>query len=375
MSGHMSGNGTPSVIIAGDIGGTNTNLALVRRTKEDFTILLALRFSTREESSLAKPIETLLFQAREKGIGDRPDICCISGAGPVRNGEIQLTNAPWDIKASEIEERFGLPAMLINDFTAISYAIPLLDPDNPSQILKIPHCDGSLPPTPKEGLALVVGAGTGLGVGFLLKQKEGRCLAFPSEGGHSELSCWDELSYAYHRWLSDQLSYAPGAELAVSGQGIASIFSFLSGPGFDTAMAEPYGIAFSPRPGEESSIDAAILRLPEQDRPAEIAGAIRKSPRCLLTMELFVRYYAAKVSGLASVFLPSGGIYLAGGISSKHETFLLDGQRFMRTFERNYSPHMRKYLAELPVMLVRDYSVSLLGAANAAVQLGSGANA
>jgi len=92
-------------------------------------------------------------------------------------------------------------------------------------------------------------------------------------------------------------------------------------------------------------------------------------------MELFVRYYAAKVSGLASVFLPSGGIYLAGGISSKHETFLLDGQRFMRTFERNYSPHMRKYLAELPVMLVRDYSVSLLGAANAAVQLGSGANA
>ena len=65
MSGHMSGNGTPSVIIAGDIGGTNTNLALVRRTKEDFTILLALRFSTREESSLAKPIETLLFQARE----------------------------------------------------------------------------------------------------------------------------------------------------------------------------------------------------------------------------------------------------------------------------------------------------------------------
>lgn len=371
----MSGRRTPSVIIAGDIGGTNTNLALVRKTGKRFNILLSLRFSTRQETSLARPIGTLLFQAREKGIEEAPDICCISGAGPVRDGKIRLTNAPWDISASELEERFGLPVILINDFCAISYAIPLLDPDDPEKIVKLPHCDGSLPSISREGLALVVGAGTGLGVGFLLKQKNGRCVAFPSEGGHSELSCWDDLSYAYHRWLSDKLSYAPGAELAASGQGISSIFSFLGSSRFDPGMAESYALPFALGSEKGPSIDEAILKLQDEERPAEIAKSIGKSPRCYLTMELFASFYAAKVSDLASVFLPSAGIYLAGGISSKNEAFLLENHRFMRVFERNYSPHMRKYLAELPVMLVRDYSISLLGAANAAVQLGSGADA
>jgi len=362
------------MILAGDIGGTNTNLALIKRTEKRFTILFSLRFSTREETSLARPIDTLLAQAREKGIDRAPDICCISGAGPVQNRKIQLTNAPWNIDAVEVEELFGFPVILINDFGAISYAIPLLDAEDSSQIVKLPHCDGSIPPAPQEGLALVVGAGTGLGVGFLLKQKDGRCLAFPSEGGHSGLNCWDELSHAYHRWLSDRLSYPPGAELAASGTGIASIFSFLCSPEFDIAMAKPYDVPTPLQPREKSSVDAAILALPEQNRPEEIAKAIHKSFRCALTMDLFVRFYAAKVSDLASVFLPSGGIYLAGGISSKLEAFLVENHRFMSSFERNYAPHMRKFLAELPVMLVRDYSISLLGAANAAVQLGRTTN-
>jgi len=367
----MRGSGTPSIIIAGDVGGTNTNLALVQWAEKGFTVLLSLRFATREESSLVRPMETLLCRAREKGVGRQPDICCISGAGPVQNRKIQLTNAPWNIDAAELEERFGLPVILINDFSAVSYAIPLLDPEDSSKIVKIPHSDGSLPPLPQEGLSLVVGAGTGLGVGFLLKQKDGRCIAFPSEGGHSGLNCWDELSHAYHRWLTDRLSYAPGAELAVSGQGITSIFSFLCSSCFNIVTAEPYNLPLPLRPFEDSSIEAAILALPEPERPAAIAMAIQQSSRCRLAMELFVHFYAAKVSDLAAVFLPTGGIYLAGGISSKHEAFLLENHRFMQRFERNYSSHMRKFLAELPVMLVRDYSISLLGAANAAVQLGS----
>ena len=93
-------------------------------------------------------------------------------------------------------------------------------------------------------------------------------------------------------------------------------------------------------------------------------------PRCSLTMELFCEYYARKVSSLASVFLPSGGIYLAGGISSKNEDFLVESNRFMRIFERNYAPHIQEFLADLPVMIVRNYSISLIGAANAAIQLG-----
>ncbi|HEY9053629.1 MAG TPA: glucokinase, partial [Rectinemataceae bacterium] len=74
-------------------------------------------------------------------------------------------------------------------------------------------------------------------------------------------------------------------------------------------------------------------------------------------------------SSLCAVFLPSGGVYLAGGISSKNESFFLENNRFMRAFERNYAPHIRETLSSLPVMIVRNYSVSLVGAANAAIQL------
>ncbi|HCO48942.1 MAG TPA: glucokinase, partial [Spirochaetaceae bacterium] len=88
------------------------------------------------------------------------------------------------------------------------------------------------------------------------------------------------------------------------------------------------------------------------------------------TMELFAEFYARGVSSLATAFLPQGGIWLAGGISSKNEAFLIENRRFMKPFEINSEPHIRKFLASTPVMVVRNYSISLIGAANAACQLG-----
>ncbi len=356
------------LILAGDIGGTNTNLALVQYSLGAFTIIHSLRFSTKKEVSLIQPITRLLASARENGIDANPELCCISGAGPVQGDRIQLTNASLVISATEVEKYLGIPVRLINDFSAISYAVALLDPLDSRQITRLPHCDGTQPDLPKEGLALVVGAGTGLGVGFLHKRGDGSCLAFPSEGGHSELPCWDELSYAYHRWLMSKLGTEPGIELAASGQGIASIFSFLCDTSFQPSMALHYRLDNLPEP-RPTTAEAAILALPDQDKPSGIAEAMDTLPRCRLAMEVFARYYAAKVSSLATIFMPTAGIYLAGGISSRHEAFLMEDYRFMRIFERNYSAHMRNFLTTLPVMIVRDYSISLIGAANAAVQL------
>ena len=109
---------------------------------------------------------------------------------------------------------------------------------------------------------------------------------------------------------------------------------------------------------------------PERDRPALIAAAKDLDPRCALAMELFTRYYAGKVSSLTAILLPKAGVYLAGGISSKNEAYLLEKNRFMRVFEDNYSAHIRAVIAQVPVMIVRNYSISLIGAANAAIQLG-----
>lgn len=365
----MKPNTDSQVFLAGDIGGTNTNLALVRYRQGAFKLEYSQRYSTQQENSLLDPLARFLDSAKQAGFSAPLSACCVSGAGPVVGGVIQLTNAPWAIRQSELQNFLKIPTFLINDFTAVSYAVVLLDTQDKQAVTMMPHPDGSQP-QPGSGMALVVGAGTGLGTGFIQKNEDGSYRAFASEGGHSELPCYDDLSRAFHSWMTDKLGTAPGVELAVSGQGIDNIFSFICSPAFSKSLiGERYSLADQTLDMELSQTVSSILAKPESERPALIAGNRASDWRCALTMEVFVNFYARKVSGLASIFLPSGGIYLAGGISSKNEAFLLENHRFMRIFEENYAPHIRAFLKDASVVLVRDYSISLLGAANAALQL------
>lgn len=356
------------LILAGDIGGTNTNLALVRHFDRRFETLHSARFSTKAETSLMAPMRRFLEDLAARGFTDKIELCCISAAGPVKDGAIKLTNAPWSITAAELEARFGMRVHLINDFTAISYAVALIEADDAAQLTHIRHLDASTP-HPGEGIALVVGAGTGLGVGYMEKRADGSCVVYPSEGGHCTLPCYDDVSYAFLKWMRDKSGYEPSAELGVSGQGIGNIFDFLCSEAFDPKSAAAYGADYA---GLDASLGRAAMRImaePELGRPASIAASRAEDPRCALAMELFCNFYARVVSSLATAFYPSAGIFLAGGISSKNETFLLEGNRFMKAFERNSEPHLRSFLAGVPVMIVRDYSISLIGAANAAIQL------
>lgn len=355
--------------LAGDIGGTNTNLALVRYQQGIFTVEYSQRYSTQQQRSLLEPLALFLASAEDAGFHAPLSACCISGAGPVVHGVIQLTNAPWAIRQSDIQNFLTIPTFLINDFTAVSYAVVLLNTNDRQAVTIMPHSDGSQP-QPGSGMALVVGAGTGLGTGFIQKNADGSYVAFASEGGHSELPCYDALSHAFHSWMTNQLGTVPGAELAVSGQGITNIFSFICSQAFSKSLIDKhYSIAQDSLDMNLSQISSTILAEPESERPALIATSRNSDWRCALTMEVFTNFYARKVSGLASIFLPTGGIYLAGGISSKNESFLLENHRFMSIFEENYAPHIRAFLKDTSVILVRDYSISLLGAANAALQL------
>jgi glucokinase len=342
------------VVLAGDIGGTNTNLALIGKKGGTFTLLLDRHYRTKEEPSLIEPLGRFLEEARREHPGMSPELCCISGAGPVVGGSISLTNAPWAIEAKAIESSFSMPTILINDFTAVSYGVILLDPTNPEQITRLPHGDGSLP-TPTSGVRLVVGAGTGLGVGFVVKVRN-KTEAFPSEGGHVTLPTYDDESRGLQRWLEARYGFTPGAEAGVSGQGIGHIFAYLAER--EASSGNLLGVAAK-----------RILDSPEPERPAMVAQAALSDLLCAKTMDMFVKLYARVAADHAATFLPYGGVFLAGGIPAKNEERFLEGGRFMAMYERSYVRHMRAILARIPVMIVKDYSISLYGAANAAVEL------
>lgn len=331
-------------ILVADVGGTNLNLALLQADGPRYRMLRQARFATQEEQSLLVPIQR--FLAVEPTL--RPSRACFAGAGPVLERRLHLTNAPWDIDAPALERSLGLPVHLVNDFIALACGVVQLDLDDPEQVTPLPHGPGPHPTADPGGLVLVVGAGTGLGVGFVLRTPQGP-RAFPSEGGHIGLPVYDEDSLGLWRHLAVGLPGPPGAEMAVSGQGLAHIFRFL----LDTRRV--------PWTAEAT----ALLGMPGAELPAAIAARSSEDPACARAMGMFIDLYARVCAELCAVFLPTGGLYLAGGIAPRIAPHLLAEGRFMARFDQNYRAHLDQLTRATPVYLVRDYDLSLYGAAHA----------
>ena len=335
------------VVLVGDVGGTNLRLALMASGGEDPRLLRKATFSTQAEPSPVAAIQRFLSGCAQAGL-QAPRVACLAGAGPVMGRRIALTNAPWDLDASALERGLDLPVHLLNDVSVLGYGLQARSPRNEEMLLPLTHGNGTQPFPVADGPMLLVGAGTGLGVGFATRS-QGQFQVHPSEGGHLGLPVTDEVTMALWRYLAAEYPGPPGAEAAVSGQGIARTFRFL----LDTGR-------FPVTPAAHQ-----ILALPEGQRPQAIAKGT--DPACLEAMGLFVELYGRVCAELAAVLLPTGGIYLTGGIAAKNPAHFRDGGRFMASFERNYRDHLNALTEATPVYIVRDDDLGLYGAARYAM--------
>lgn len=337
-----------TITLSCDVGGTNISVGAVGRVGRHFELLGQLRFPTQEQTGLLEPLRS----AREEfsALSDGFDYCCISGAGPIYGNRCHLSNVPWAIDGDRLGEALSLPTRIINDFAAISYGVPLLNVEDPEQITEIPHPGRDV--TPRAGddrrLYAVLGAGTGLGVGYLVGFRT-RLEAFPSEGGHILFGPFDEITREFHAFLTERRGNLLGSELFVSGQGIVNAVAFFreSGRLSDRAIAGLKGV-------EQAELPAAVAYLAKEDES------------CADIMRMFVRMYAKVAANVTLTFLPSQGLYLAGGIASKNEGWFLEGDRFMKAFEAVYKESLVDTLRNTPVYIVNDYAISLYGAAHAA---------
>jgi glucokinase len=337
-------------ILAGDVGGTNTNLAIVERRGKRFRVAADVSVDSQGVSEFTKTVQDALA-----GFGSdlTPGRCCISAAGPVEEGRCQPTNLNWIIDGKALRRILGIPTIVINDFLALSYSLPLLDTSDSSQVIPLPHPDGSIP-RPEGCSYAIIGAGTGLGVGHLV-YTGGRFVAVPSEGGHSDFPAFDKETQRLGNYLKVRFDSWPGTECVLSGQGISNIYSFVR-----SSLSGPVDIILQ-------EIDS----LPDRAKPALIAANGTTNPHCRRVMELFTRIYGKFAGNTALNFLPEAGLFLAGGIAQKNSHYLLEEQRFMRYFESNYHHKLRDLQHRIPVYLIKEYSVSLLGAAHAATLLGT----
>jgi glucokinase len=320
------------MLLAGDIGGTKTLLALFAPATGARRPVAVAEFHSADYPGL--DVMAREFLAREKATADDASF---DVAGPVIGGRAHLTNLPWNVEEAALRQALGLRrVMLLNDLKAIAYAVPHLRADDL-------HTINAGQPEPNAAIA-VVAPGTGLGEAFLVWDGSSY-IACSSEGGHASFSPTDERQIGLWQYLARRFGHV-SCERVCSGLGIANIYDYLR----DSDPAS-----------EPAAFAAALARA--HDRTPLIAQAALEdaagNPLAAATLDIFVSILGDEASNLALKVLATGGVYLAGGIPTHILPKLTDGP-FMQAFVSK--GRLSDLLANMPVHVVTT-GAALLGAA------------
>jgi len=338
------------LFVAGDIGGTNLNLAVAMERGGVSVIAHRARFRTQDEVGIAQPLRRFLAEADAAGVRGKVRSACIAGAGVVSEGRIAMSNVPWVVDGEEVRGALGCPVLLANDFRALLHGIATRYPADRDAFFPLAPCMGS--PILSEGSPFAaIGAGTGLGMGFAIAGDPP--IAYPSEGGNIRFPVWDEQSFSFMAWLRTRLGRDVCAEDWVSGIGIGLSFEY---------EAERIGR----RGGEIGGILAAA----PAGRAPMVAGRAATDALCSRVMERFADAYAICAADAVLTFLPQV-LFLAGGIIAKNAALIAGAGRFSRRFLAHGKKECADALAATPVLAVLDYEIGLHGALELAMRQGA----
>lgn len=319
------------IILAGDIGGTKTNLSLFKLEKGSLRPLLEKTFFTKEFSSFG----ALLSAFREENTGlPEMDCICLGVAGPVMEGKVTGTNFPWEISETELRKVTGNPHIfLINDMEANAYGLGTIEKN---ELIEIKSGSGI------SGNKALISPGTGLGeAGIYWDAKLYR--PFATEGGHCDFSPRNEEDIALLKYLQDLYGHVSW-ERIISGPGIFTLYKFL----------------LSYKKEKEPAWLREELR---QKNPAAVISDCAKNekfPICGEAMELFFRYLAIETAQIALKFKATGGIYIGGGIIPK-VLDLLDRKKFKDEFLQ--VNRMNSLLEKISIYVITNENSPMNGAA------------
>ena len=322
------------MILAGDIGGTHTRLAFFEFADGHFRLGPASVFPSRDYAGLDE-IVTKFVQS----VGVHPEAACFGIAGPVRNGRVSTSNLPWVIDSQVMAKELQVAkAILINDLEASAWGIAAL---NPGDAYPLNQVTGEV-----FGNQAVIAAGTGLGeAGIWSDGVQSRIIA--SEGGHADFAPRNDLEVALFRYLCTKFGHV-SYERVLSGPGLVNVFRFLRDTNRGTAPE------WLTEEMEQSDPAAAITRAADD----EICGMSAQA------LQIFISVYGAEAGNLALRMMATGGVFLAGGIAPKILPHLSQ-PAFVNAFLDK--GRLRPVLEKIPVKVITNDRLALLGAARCAV--------
>ncbi|MFO7542811.1 MAG: glucokinase [Thiobacillus sp.] len=318
--------------IAGDIGGTKSWLVWVTDTPGAGPLL---RFERVYESAAFAAAEDLIRRfmsdAQMKAV---PDGMLLALPGPVDAQRTTLTNLHWILDAEELRARLGIGSVrFINDFQAAAAGVATL---TAADVIALN------PQSPEfGGVRAITGAGTGLGLAFMLPDAGGRYRSYPTEGGHIDFAPANVQQ-------ANLLTHLQAVYGHVSWERVAS----------GSAMNDLYRFCClqQQRPLPDAPMDGATLAAAAQSGDAAAEAAL----------ELFIDLYGAWVGNVALLYQPRGGLYIAGGVAT-HMQSRMQSPRFMAA--ATDKGRMRSVVERIPVFLIGNNRLGVQGAiASACVQ-------
>lgn len=322
------------MIIAGDVGGTSTRLALVDPESDAAGLRVVEIFPSKKYSGLEDVVRAFLQKEHVP-----VHFACFGVPGPVLSGRCKTPNLPWIVDADRLEKALGIPTVeLINDLEAHAHGITVLDAKD-----FVTLHEGV---AETMGNAALVSPGTGLGQAGLHRVHDHH-EPFPSEGGHSTFAPRNELEIDLLRHLQKQYEHV-SFERIVSGPGLYNIYTFLR----DT--------------GRENETSMIAERMMDSDPAPVISNAAleKTCSLCEKSLDLFVSIFGSESGNVALKFKATGGIYLGGGIAPRILDKLVDGT-FMESFTAK--GRMKPLLERIPVRVIMNDKTALLGAAQKAL--------
>lgn len=320
------------MILAGDVGGTKTNLALFIQEQGSLRTISERRFENRNYCGLGEVAAEFLADC-----GQPVQTACFGIAGYVEEGRSRMPNLSWVIDSKQLEEELSLKkVVLLNDLEATGYGVSTLREEDFQVISR---------GDPKSnGNAALIAAGTGLGEAFLFRV-EGAFRVSPSEGGHSDFAPRTEEQIELLRFLTRKFGHV-SVERVVSGPGLHNIYQYLQ------------------ESSDLGETEEVSTRISQSEDPSALISELAlegRSERCTRALRLFVETYAAEAGNLALKGLATAGVFIGGGIAPKILPSLQDGL-FMKSFsdKGRYS----ELVGRIPVKVVLEPKTALRGAAS-----------
>jgi len=331
------------VIVAGDIGGTKTNIGLFEVAAGQPRLLRSASFHSAEYPGLAPIVTSFLGEETNPVV----KAACFGIAGPVIENRVTAPNLAWQIDGSLVAGEVKVPQLLlINDLVATAEGIPLLGEDE-TVLLQA----GVPEPPGHEGNRVLLAAGTGLGMA-LLPRIGASWTPVPSEGGHVDFAPRNEEEIGLLRSLRERFARV-SVERVLSGPGLFNVYRFLR------------DIRHAP---ESAEVREALAR---GDDPARVIGehglpGPAACPLCSKALEMFAAAYGAVAGNLALTGTATNGVWLGGGIAPKILPRLSDGL-FLQSFLAK--GRLAPYLERVPVRVILNQRTAMLGAARRAAAL------